>query len=289
MTPAERALAASIRQTFSSAYEALTSVENVSHHRGDPNDPDFQEEYDDACEGLAHSVEKLFRDIKLLAERLGAPATAVDITRVTPSHDEASDFTISNEGDFTSKHIRAAYNFFQSLDALTDGKDVTGLTILETILDSTPKIVTAFKLEPKNEKGVQDAMAQALRFAFPDVVREFPISKNLKVYKPDFGVRSLHAAVEYKFIDSAIEAKKSLDDTYTDMKGYGGTFEWRHFYAVYYMTDTFFTQRDVTAEYKLVNAGRNWTPLVVVGKGAREKKLVSAPLRRPIKRRPTST
>jgi len=60
------------------------------------------------------------------------------------------------------------------------------------------------------------------------------------------------------------------------MKGYGGTFEWRHFYAVYYMTDAFLTQREVDAAYKLVGAERNWTPLAIYGKGARKKKAKAA-------------
>jgi hypothetical protein len=221
---------------------------------------------------LAHYVKKLFRDTKLLAERLGAASMVADIQEATPSFDNASATTMSSEGDLESRHIGVAVQFFESLEALTDGKDVTGLSIFENILHSTPKIISAFNLQPKDEKAVQAAMGTALRFAFPDVVPEISVPKNFKVYRGDFGVRSLHALVEYKFIDSLDEAKTALDGTFTDMKGYGGTFEWRHFYAVYYMTDTYLTQKEVDAAYKLVRADRNWTPLVVVGRGARVKK-----------------
>lgn len=289
MTPSERALAASIRQTLSLAYRALTDLESVMHHYPGEEDSEFTEELDAAEQTLALYVEKLFRDTKLLAERVGAPATAADIGKATPSHSKASETATSLEGDLSSIHIRRAALYFESLEALTDGKDVTGLNIFETILHGTPKIIKAFKLEPKNEKDVQKAMATALRFAFPDVIPEVSIGKNIKTYRPDFGVRSLNAAVEYKFIDSAKEAKTALDGTFADMKGYAGTFEWRHFYAVYYMTDAFFTQRDVEAAYKLVGAERNWTPIVVYGKGARIKrraKVTGAGNRRRIRRRP---
>ena len=279
MTPSDRALAASIRQTLRSAYGVVVELEQIMLNSGGIAEEDL-EEYAEELAGpedtLARYVEKLFRDTKLLAERLGAPATAADIGRLTPSHAEASSTDMSDEGDLSSRHLQRVAGYFESLEALTDGKDVTGLGILETMLHSTPKIIKAFKLEPKNEADVQKAMATAFRFAFPDVIPEVSIGKNFKMYKPDFGIRSLHAAVEYKFIDSEQEAKTALDGTFADMKGYAGTFDWRHFYAVYYMTDAFLTQREVDTAYKLVRAEENWTPIVVFGKGARKDKALKA-------------
>ncbi len=80
------------------------------------------------------------------------------------------------------------------------------------------------------------------------------------------------AAAEYKFIDSMAEAKTALDGIYADMRGYSGHHAWRSFYAVLYMTGNFYTQADVDHEFRLVKADLNWTPLVVVGPGARKAK-----------------
>lgn len=273
MTPSERALAASIRQTIGKAYQVVSEIEDLVHN-GTMTGYEAWEIDDEIKEretGLGGYVQKLFREIKILAERLNLSDTVADIKEATPTREGASETIHSPEGDYSSPHITTAIGFLESLEALSDGKDVTGLNIFETFLSNTAKVIAAFELEPKNEHGVQDAMAIALKFAFPDVVRDISISKNVKVYKPDFGVRSLRAAVEYKFIDSATEAKKALDETYTDMKGYAGTFEWRHFYAVYYMADAFVTQREIDAEYKLTKANSDWTPLVVVGRGARKR------------------
>ena len=75
------------------------------------------------------------------------------------------------------------------------------------------------------------------------------------------------AAAEYKFIDSREKAKQSLDELYTDMKGYSGRYDWRSFYAVLYMTGPFYSQKDVDEEFRVVRADLSWTPIVVVGAG----------------------
>jgi hypothetical protein len=62
------------------------------------------------------------------------------------------------------------------------------------------------------------------------------------------------AAAEYKFIDSHADAKKALDETYADMKGYSGRYDWRSFYAIFYMTRPFYSQKAVDEESRLVKA-----------------------------------
>ena len=159
--------------------------------------------------------------------------------------------------------------FFASLESMTRGRAITGLGVFETVLQNTPKIIEAQGLVPRNEAQVRQEVRKVLGFCFRDVVREIPISKNLKVYKPDIGVTSLMAAAEYKFIDSKADAKKSLDELYADMKGYPGRYDWRSFYAVLYMTGPFYNQKDVEEEFRVVKAELSWTPIVVVGAGGR--------------------
>jgi hypothetical protein len=176
-----------------------------------------------------------------------------------------------------SRPLAAAYSMFDSLATMTEGRAVTGLGIFENILGNTPKIIEASGVAPKNEAQVRKEVLKVLSFSFRDVVREIPFPKNIKTYRPDIGVISLMAAAEYKFIDSQEEAKKSLDEIYADMKGYSGRYDWRSFYAVFYMTEAFYSQKDLDEEFRLVRAELNWTPIVVVGKGGRASKTARMP------------
>lgn len=63
------------------------------------------------------------------------------------------------------------------------------------------------------------------------------------------------------------------------MRGYAVHHAWPRFYAVLYMTENFHNQADVDYELRLVKADLNWTPLVVVGPGARKAKGPSDPSR----------
>jgi hypothetical protein len=164
-----------------------------------------------------------------------------------------------------SPPLVAAKSLFDSLAVMTEGREVTGLGVFETILGNTAKIIEHSGLPPRNESQVRNRVLEILAFAFPDAIKEVPIAKSLKVYKPDIGVGPLMAAAEYKFADTKEKAKAALGGIYEDMRGYAGHPDWRSFYAVIYMTKTFYTQKDVEREFQLVRADLNWTPIIVYG------------------------
>jgi hypothetical protein len=268
----EQLLTASINDTFSDAWKALRKVDYEM--RGNTQDNTEEGEHADdlreAEDTLAFYVDKAFRDVAILAERLGLPLLRQDIAQSRASFGKLGEVYQDDNFDFDSKALRAARNFFVSLEAMTAGRSITGLGVFETVLENTAKIIEARGLAPSSEKEVRDAVMEVLGFTFRDVVREIPIAQNLKIYKPDIGVRSLMAAAEYKFIDSKEDAKKALDDVYTDMKGYSGRYDWRSFYAVFYMTGPFYSQKDLDLEFRFVKAELSWTPIVVVGSGQRK-------------------
>jgi len=146
------------------------------------------------------------------------------------------------------------------------------ISILEQILRGTAKMLSDRSLVPGNEKEVQDEIYKMLIHVFPDTVREIPISKVSKIYKPDVGVKSLKAAIEYKFVDSKEEMKKSIGGIFEDIHGYEGSLDWTTYYAVFYVTDNFMTIDQIKAEFKLSSVPHNWEPIVVFGKGARKNK-----------------
>lgn len=150
------------------------------------------------------------------------------------------------------------------------------LVILERILKGTPKILLDNDIEPKNEGIVQKCLYNYLIHIFPDTVREIPIPKIAKTYKPDFGIRTLRVAIEYKFVDSESEAKKFCGEIFEDVLAYEGSNDWNLFYAVIYMTNSYMTQDQLEMEFQISKIPSNWKPLIVYGNGGRvKKKLVS--------------
>jgi hypothetical protein len=267
----EQLLAASIRDTIGRARQAQSKLFHLSE-ASTPQNIDHGAHADalhEARETLAFYIEKAFRDISILAERLGLPLFRADVVEKRKSFTDLSDLVPTPyDVMLQSEPLDAARDLFESLATMTEGRAVTGIGILETLLENTPKIIEASGILPRKEGDVKDQVRKVLSLSFRDVVREIPIPKNIKSYRPDIGVRSLMAAAEYKFIDSQQKAKNSLDEIYADMKGYVGRYDWRSFYAVFYMTSPFYTQKDVDEEFRLVRAELSWTPIVVVGQGA---------------------
>lgn len=143
---------------------------------------------------------------------------------------------------------------------------------LERVLRGTPKIIYDRRLKPQNEAEVRRCVYDVLVHLFPDTVREIPIAKVSKSYKPDIGVKSLKAAVEYKFADSEEETKKVIGGIYEDVMGYAGSEDWTTYYAVIYMTDAFLTQEQIEAEFKMSSVPNSWKLILVNGKGGRIQK-----------------
>jgi hypothetical protein len=272
----EQLLSASLTNTFHEAREVLEQLYKLGPRSvAEAEAPSEEFEQNDIF--LAHYVEKAFRDVGILAERLGLPLLR---TEIAEARKKISDVTavevLHDDFSFHSPPLEIARNYFDSLQTMTQGRDITGLGIFENILQNAGKITEQLGVEPKNEKHVRDCLRTALGFAFPDVVKEIPLEKTLKTYRPDIGVTSLMAAAEVKFVTTKQEAAAALDGIYVDMKGYSGRHKWRSFYAVIYMTEAFYTQKDVEREFRLVKAELNWTPFVVFGGGARKKQATKA-------------
>ena len=134
----------------------------------------------------------------------------------------------------------------------------------------TPKILTDRNIVPKREDDIQRAVLDVLRYVFPDTIPNPHIAQVTKTYKPDFGIRSLKALVEFKFATSKAQAMENMGGVYGDMKGYAGSEDWSHCYSVFYMTDHFIGQEQIDAEWKTTAKNENWTPIVVFGKGERK-------------------
>lgn len=140
--------------------------------------------------------------------------------------------------------------------------------ILWTMLEQTNVLMGQQSVAPAREKDVQDALEKVLILPFPDVIREPGIPKQTKTYHPDFGIQSLKAAIEVKFVGKKEDIGKAIGQLYEDMHGYNDSAAWSMFLGVIYMTGPFLSQKRLTAEARKAGIPKSWRVCVVVGPGA---------------------
>lgn len=226
---------------------------------------------------LEDCINRAILKIKFALEYLGMTSFLEDFKQIISSYkNDYNQFTyISWVGVLVNPVVGTLQDFVDAITCQIDPKKKAETkfeedqSLLERILIGTPKIITDNGLEPKNESEIRNAVYKLLIHVFPDTVREIPISKVSKVYKPDIGIRKLKTAIEYKFADSLEELKKSIGGIFEDVKGYEGSEDWKTFYAVIYQTDHFMTQAQIDEEFKLSKVEHNWKPILVYGKGER--------------------
>jgi len=158
------------------------------------------------------------------------------------------------------------YQYISSLKPMfaSNSKMDGGRSVLTNILQQASYYIRETNQLPKTEPQLQKAMLVPLKMAFPDVIRDPHQPKQTKNYKPDFGIESIDASIEFKFISDSNKASSALGELYEDMKGY--KCHSRHMcYGLIYMTEPFLSQATVDAELKTVDAAANWKVFVVTG------------------------
>lgn len=268
-------LLVSIRSAIVDADRAVTQLGQLMQYNTPENvdDGDHADDLDEQSESIHHNVEKVFRETAMVADTLGLTSLSCDIKTAKAQYIAPADLHMHPVyGEFYSPALSAARQFFSSIEQMVSGREITGLNVLETILRHTPRIIKSAKLEPDNEVQVSKAVLQILQLAFVDATGSVSIPQISKNYKPDLGVKSLAAAIEYKFIDSEKEMKTALEGIYADMRGYSGHSDWHRFFAVLYMTAQFSTQEAVDMEFHNVGADVSWKPILVTGAGSRKKR-----------------
>lgn len=257
-----------LEKSFEQAWDVFANFEWVTMSRqGDPS-------YEDA---LHSYIQSIYARIRFAYEVLGLTDMLGELKAGFETHRDnlsAVDYDPAHGGSPYSPPLAYLGKFFRPLKASVPSRQEVEATAaiqqLERILLGTPKLVRDRGLEPQSEKDVRKAMYDLLLHLYPDVVREVPIAKQSKVYKPDIGIPTLKAAIEYKFGTSEQEVKRALGGIYEDVAGYAGSTDWCVFFAVIYMTEPFLNQAQVEAEFRMSKVDRSWRPLLVVGRGARK-------------------
>src|SRR5215213_5781461 len=121
-----------------------------------------------------------------------------------------------------------------------------------------------FKQKTAYEMDLQKIMHDYLSASFPDFRQNPPIGGTLKTFKPDCGIASVCAAIEFKFVRTKEEVAIASSGIFEDTAGYSGSKDWTRFYSVIYQAQPFMLESHLVSDLKRVGAA-TWKPVVVNG------------------------
>jgi hypothetical protein len=152
-------------------------------------------------------------------------------------------------------------------------EDAWTLSRLEAMLDDTAALVHR-RGRPAREDDVQKIMHDYLSACFPDFRPNPPIGGNLKTFKPDCGIASVSAAIEFKIVHTKEEVAKAFSGIAEDTAGYKGSKDWTRFYAVIYQAQAFATKAQFRSDMKRIGATA-WRTILVNGPTKKKPKKAS--------------
>jgi hypothetical protein len=238
--------------------------------------------WEEPAEVLPHLLTRLYETLLVLLEVVQLPQTRERLVQ------EWQGFT-KREGGVGYTEYDPRFDYMESkpltyLETLVDSLriaagqgikqgDAFELAQLERLLRRTAVLVKSRGVVPQGEIDVQRVMHDYLDACFTEYHHPVSITGVLTRFEPDGGVRNLQAAIEFKYADTETELKTALRGIFEDISGYSGSKDWTRFYTVIYQTDSFEAEDRFKAE--MTRAGTNtWTPILVTGKGNRQRKSV---------------
>jgi len=144
------------------------------------------------------------------------------------------------------------------------------LSRLEAMLDDTAALVRR-RGPPANEADLQKTMHDYLSACFPDFRLNPPIGGSLKTFKPDSGIASVNAAIEFKIVQTEEEVAKAFSGIAEDTAGYKGSKDWTRFYAVIYQAQPFASKAQLRSDMKRIGATA-WKTILVNGPTKKKQK-----------------
>jgi hypothetical protein len=263
---------------------ARTAIQNCyaqvnAYADAEENHPDgfeVDEYLNDMAEHLAALSKNAVDSLRILLELLGLKGTLINFENRVAQFEEADFQKVGYFDEYFGANNVVVDEVRRRLDRIAPLLKIpadmeTERRVLARMLRQTAHYLDEIGNVPTREKDIQDALLPTLRLAFPDVIRETPIAKQTKTYHPDFGIESIAAAVEVKFVENKSKAKLALGQLYEDMKGYAAS-EFTHFVGLVYMTGAYLSQDQVDAEMKKVGTPKNWHIQLVFGSGTTKSK-----------------
>jgi hypothetical protein len=148
-------------------------------------------------------------------------------------------------------------------------RQLAGVRLLENLLDGTAALLHQFGIEPASEAQVYNPVKKIVSILFhaPQNPPASRFIQSFKCYKPDILIPELHAAVEYKFINSSNDLSAALAGIADDVNGYSGDADYKLFYTVFYLTRSFVGREQFLTAWAEKCFPKYWVPIYVVGAG----------------------
>jgi hypothetical protein len=259
----------SLDKSLSSAKEALWDIQREVF-----GNPGFGQPggYADPRAAMAAFLAELYENLLVVLEAADMPQTRSFLILEWRGLSGGGGLAKTNENhefDFVdSPALTFLERLIQGLRISVSGtissEEAWTLSRLVAMLRDTPNLVHRRGQAPASEHELQQIMHDYLDVCFPDFVRSPRIHGTLKNFDPDCGIRSVGAAIEFKFVRTKDQVATAYSGIVEDTGGYKGSKDWTRFYSVIYQAEPFASESKFRNELKRIGAG-TWEAFVVHG------------------------
>jgi hypothetical protein len=230
--------------------------------------------YDHPRAAMAELLQELYEVLLVVLEAAEMPRSRASLvtawTNFTSSPQKLEYTDDDAEYDYSSSPaLTFAERLIRGLRASVIGEfsseDAWTLSRLEAMLEDTDSLIhRRGPPVPSKEGDVQKVMHDYLSASFPDFRLNPPIGGNLKNFKPDCGIASVGAAIEFKIVHTKEQVSKAFSGIAEDSAGYKGSKDWTRFYAVIYQAQPFASRSQFRSDMKRIGATA-WKTILVNG------------------------
>jgi hypothetical protein len=222
---------------------------------------------------LAGTLEELHDILLVILEAAQMPEAKAALVGAWPKFTSAEDGLSRTDIDHEFGYCSSpAFTFVERLiEALrmTVSKQITSeqgwtLARLEAMLNDTDGLVHRRGKPPADELELQAIMHDYLSASFPDFRKDPHIGGSIKNFKPDCGIASVGAAIEFKIAHTKPQAVEGFTGVVEDTGGYRGSKDWTRFYAVMYQAKPFILRSHLQTDMKRIGAA-TWKAILING------------------------
>jgi hypothetical protein len=259
-----------LEKLLSEAKNALAQVEREVFHLWSYRDSGGSFEY--PREAMAGFLQELHDVLLVVLEAAEMPEARTSLIKEWPSFTSSQTGLSRTEDNHEFQNSSSpALTFLERLIAglrisvieEVSSEEAWTLSRLEAMLDDTAALVHR-RGQPANEDDLQEIMHDYLSACFPDFRLNPPIGGSLKTFKPDSGIASVSAAIEFKIVHTEEEVAKAFSGIAEDTAGYKGSKDWTRFYAVIYQAQPFASKAQFRSDMKRIGATA-WKTILVNG------------------------
>jgi hypothetical protein len=242
--------------------------------------------FEDPHAALAETLEELHDILLVILEAAQMPEAKASLVNAWRKFESDKDGLAHTHIDHQFGYCGSpAFTFLERLIAalrMTVSEQITSeqawtLARLEAMLNDTNGLVHRRGKPPANELELQAIMHDYLSASFPDFRKDPHIGGSIKNFKPDCGIDSVGAAIEFKIAHTKAQAIVAFGGVVEDTGGYKGSKDWTRFYGVMYQAKPFILKSHLQSDMKRIGAA-TWKAILVNGAtkhGTRKTKAIT--------------